>query len=109
MKRLSKNAKVVLHALCSQYHSRRLCNFSKSEASSFGSSESIHDDLCQSLSVEDIVDAQFELSSVGYLIIDPGDDSVACCELTHECIADIENVNLDTFMNVTDFILKFKR
>lgn len=55
MERISKDAATVLHALYSQFLSRRKVGQSKSEARFFGTAESIYDDLCHFQSCDRII------------------------------------------------------
>ena len=66
MERISKDAATVLHALYSQYQSRRKVRQPKYEAVFFNSVQNIHDDLCPEMLVEGVDEAMRELGRVGY-------------------------------------------
>lgn len=108
MKRITKDAATVLHTLYSQFWARRKTGQSKQTASFFGSAESIHDDLCNSMCIEDVEDAMCELDRVGYLVNDYGDDTIVQCFLTSVAIADCENAFSDKICSLVDFISKFR-
>ena len=107
MERISKDAATVLHALYSQFLSRRKVGQSKSESRLFGSAESIQDDLCQDLCLEDVEDTLRELDRCGYLINDYGDDTILSVYFADPAIVDCENSIKDTTLSVADFISKF--
>lgn len=107
MERISKDAATVLHALYSQFLSRRKVGQSKSEARFFGTAESIYDDLCQDLCLEDVEDALRELGRCGYLINDYGEDTILNVYFTDSAIADCENATKDTIFSIADFASKF--
>lgn len=102
MVRMSDEAATVLHALYSQYLSRRNVGYSKQDASEFGSVEDIHDDLCSQLLLDDVDSAMRELDVCGYLINDYGDETISQCTLTNDAIIDCKNITKDKFKNIVN-------
>lgn len=100
MERISKEAATVLHAMYSQFLSRRKVGQSKQDACSFGSVQSIKDNLCSQMLLADVDDAMRELDRCGYLINDYGSNTICCCALTSEAIIDCENFTKDKLGNL---------
>ena len=105
MERLSKDAATLLHALYSQFLSRRKVGQSKSEAKEFSSAESIKDDFNFQMSTADVADLMWELSRVGYLNTLDYEDSIEQCELTDNAITDCENINVDKAHALVDGVI----
>ena len=106
MERISKDAATVLHALYSQYQSRRKVRQPKYEAVFFNSVQNIHDDLCPEMLVEDVDEAMRELGRVGYLENDYGEMPILKCRLTDAAIVDCENAVSDKAASIMDFLSK---
>lgn len=115
MVRMSKEAATVLHAMYSQFLSRRKVGQPKEEASEFGSVESIKNDLCPQMSIADVDAAMRELDRCSYLINDYGDDTITQCSLTSDAIIDCDNLTRDKigtvvngFLTLTDFLTSLR-
>lgn len=102
MVRMSDEAAAVLHAMYSQFLSRRKVGQSKQEASEFGSVKAIHDDLCPQILMADVDAAMRELDRCGYLINDYGDETISQCTLTDNAIIDCKNLSRDNFGNIVN-------
>ncbi len=100
MEKMTNEAATVLHALYSQFLSRRKVGLSKQDACDFGSAESIRNDFCPKMLVEDVDSAMRELDRCGYLINDYGDETISQCILTTDAIIDCQNLNKDKFGNI---------
>ncbi|WP_283683424.1 hypothetical protein [Parablautia sp. Marseille-Q6255] len=102
MVKMTNEAATVLHALYSQFLSRRKVGQSKNVACHFGSVQAIHDDLCPQLPIDDVDSAMRELDCCGYLINDYGDQTICLCALTNEAIIDCQNLTKDRFGNIVN-------
>ena len=107
MKRLSKDAATLFHALYTEFLARRKVGQPKSEARMFDSAESIKNDFVPQMLLADVNDAMRELSKAGYLNNDYGSDTITVCELTDGAIADCEKIIGDKILAAADFISKF--
>ena len=79
----------------------------RSDARSFGSSDSILTEIYEDMRIEDLDDCLRELHREGYMICDFGSDSIADSELTTKAIEELENKTKNQILSIADFLSKF--
>ena len=102
MVKMTDEAATVLHALYSQFLSRRKVGQSKNVACRFGSVQAIHDDLCPQMPIDDVDSTMRELDKCGYLINDYGSQTITQCTLTDVSVIDCQNLSKDKFGNIVN-------
>ncbi len=103
---MTSDSKRLLYKMFSEYKSRRKKGINRQNALCFGSYEQIAPLLPDDLP-EDVDEYLRELSRLGYIKAFYADDHVYDCCLTTEAVEKMENLPLDTFQSVLDFISKF--
>ena len=98
---LTKESKTVLYHLYKEYRFRR------SASKSFGSSERVQASFFPDWTISDVDDCMRELKRNGFLHTMIASNLVYESELTDDAIAIMDNQKKDTFVNITNFLLKF--
>ncbi len=104
---LTKESKTVLYHLYKEYRSRRKNGQSRSTSKSFGSSERVQASFFPDWTISDVDDCMRELKRNGFLHTMIASNLVYESELTDDAIAIMDNQKRDTFVNITNFLLKF--
>ena len=104
---LTKESKTVLYHLYKEYRFRRKNGQSRSASKSFGSSERVQSSFFPDWTISDVDDCMRELKRKGFLHTMIASNLVYESELTDDAIAIMDNQKKDTFVNITNFLLKF--
>lgn len=104
---LSKDAQKLIHLMYKNYLEKRHSGLPKSDATVFGSSQDIHDNLLPDWIIEDINETCRELDSADMLDCFYADGDVYYSHLSDSCIVYMENRFKKGMKDLLSFIAQF--
>lgn len=105
---LTKDAEKLICLLYKSYLQKRKSGIPKSEATCFGSSHNIHEQLCPELIFEDVDDTCRELSRADLLNCSWADNTAYHVTLSDNAIIYMENRFKNGLAEVLEFVEKIK-
>lgn len=106
--KLTKDSDALICALYKEYLQRRKDGTPKGDAKSFGGAKHIQDTIVPKWALGDVEETLWELERAGFLVCQPGDNTILLSFLDDPAIIYMENRFKDGLSEVLGYIEKIK-